>query len=70
MVTLWASADYVPDDAGSVAVVLGVVGRIDVALDGFVRPGEADIGFGPAGADAAGPAGEGVPVPRAVRSAG
>ncbi len=62
--------DYVPDDAGPVPVVLAVVGRVDVAFDGSAGPTEADIGFGPAGAEAAGAAGERVPLPRAVRPAG
>src|SRR5215472_12529324 len=54
-------------DLRAVAVVLGVVGGVDVALVFSGSRGEGDVQFGPAGPDTAGAAGDRATVPRIAR---
>src|SRR5918994_3881669 len=63
-------ADDAPDDRGPVAVVLGVVGRVDGGVRVRVGLGEGDIPLESAGADAADAAGLRADEPGVARPVG
>ena len=69
--TAWASWPTTgSDNLGTIAVVLGVIGRVDHGLDIRIGLREGHVSFGTTGPDAADAAGRGAAKPRIFRSVG